>query len=516
MSGTARGFGSPARTQILTLCAICRTKRTSVDQRKSMRTFVVSILVFITCIQCSDHQRTNYKFVFTPKTSVVEIEFLEAKPDSFNVKAWTALEFPYRKIDAEIKITEKAFLVLYSIQRPRYSYIKLNNDQIRIFTIPEDTLKITFNPDNQSHSYKGKGSDINKYLRDKEATFRITDFISSKGRLSSTATNLDKLKQTIDSISKLELVFLDKVKSKYNLPKWFIDFETNDIVYFGASVKINAPSYRRSLLNLNENIPLNYFDFLDKVKKENNLSFFSEYFIQYMGQLAENNLMTDSLEKMNVHDRLEILYPKELEYFDNNFDQPVRDFAYANLLSFEIVGNYLGDSTFVSESINRISDKSIISYLISLRNDYSIKTLRKGDLAPNFFLIDQNDSITSLKTLGGNIILISFWATWCKPCIKEFPFENRLHEEFKNSKFKVVSVCMGSNEKAWRNRVEKLNLQVLNLYANENWRKKIESDYGINSLPFYTLVDKQGRIIAHNTSNPSDKKLKKLIIKAVK
>jgi thiol-disulfide isomerase/thioredoxin len=38
--------------------------------------------------------------------------------------------------------------------------------------------------------------------------------------------------------------------------------------------------------------------------------------------------------------------------------------------------------------------------------------------------------------------VINFWATWCKPCIEEMPYFERLHEEFKNQKVQILLVSL--------------------------------------------------------------------------
>jgi thiol-disulfide isomerase/thioredoxin len=38
--------------------------------------------------------------------------------------------------------------------------------------------------------------------------------------------------------------------------------------------------------------------------------------------------------------------------------------------------------------------------------------------------------------------LINFWATWCKPCVEEMPFIERLHDDFGDEKFAVVLVSL--------------------------------------------------------------------------
>ncbi len=40
------------------------------------------------------------------------------------------------------------------------------------------------------------------------------------------------------------------------------------------------------------------------------------------------------------------------------------------------------------------------------------------------------------------VYIINFWATWCKPCVKELPEFEKFSDDFKNRKVKVVLVSL--------------------------------------------------------------------------
>jgi len=299
------------------------------------------------------------------------------------------------------------------------------------------------------------------------------------------------------------------------LPQWFIDFEKNDIKYFAASVKINAVSYRKSLMNKIERIPENYYDFIDTVATNNHQAKLSPYYVQYLAQLASHFLLTDSLQNLSTQQRLKALYPQKLQFFDEKYETPIRDLAYADLISTEMVGNYLGDPVFINNAINKISDSAIKKQLNLLRIKMTEKQLTKGDNAPGFSLINESDSLVDLSDFRGKVVLLAFGTTWCKPCIKEIPYEKELYNALKPKGFELISICLGSSEQSWKKLIADHDLTTVNLYANENWTKNIESKYSINSYPHYTLIDQQCKIIESNTANPSELELRRKILEAL-
>jgi len=52
-----------------------------------------------------------------------------------------------------------------------------------------------------------------------------------------------------------------------------------------------------------------------------------------------------------------------------------------------------------------------------------------------------------LKTNTNKIVVINFWATWCKPCVKELPYFQELHDTYKNENLKVVLVSLDFPDK---------------------------------------------------------------------
>jgi thiol-disulfide isomerase/thioredoxin len=51
-----------------------------------------------------------------------------------------------------------------------------------------------------------------------------------------------------------------------------------------------------------------------------------------------------------------------------------------------------------------------------------------------------------MKRQTSNILVINFWATWCRPCIKEMPVFQQIHEDYEDSEIKVLLVSLDFSE----------------------------------------------------------------------
>ena len=89
--------------------------------------------------------------------------------------------------------------------------------------------------------------------------------------------------------------------------------------------------------------------------------------------------------------------------------------------------------------------------------------------------------------------VINFWATWCKPCVEELPYFEKLHQQFSGEKLKVVLVSLDFPDKLESKllpfvKEHQLQSEVVALTDIDynSWINKINSDWG-GAIPV-TLV----------------------------
>jgi peroxiredoxin len=63
-----------------------------------------------------------------------------------------------------------------------------------------------------------------------------------------------------------------------------------------------------------------------------------------------------------------------------------------------------------------------------------------GAIAPDFTLMNLEGDEVQLSSLGGQPVLINFWATWCAPCRVEMPAIQSRYEKFKDQGLEVLAV----------------------------------------------------------------------------
>jgi len=77
---------------------------------------------------------------------------------------------------------------------------------------------------------------------------------------------------------------------------------------------------------------------------------------------------------------------------------------------------------------------------------------------PKFVLEDLKGKEVTLEKYEGKVMLLDFWATWCKPCVEAIPELKKLHEELgKDKKFVVVGISVDVGKDA-KKKVKKFHI----------------------------------------------------------
>ncbi len=155
--------------------------------------------------------------------------------------------------------------------------------------------------------------------------------------------------------------------------------------------------------------------------------------------------------------------------------------------------------------IKKIADKALAQdSSLSLAKEIAAKVaeatkLAIGRPAPDFTLKSPTGETIQLSSLKGQVVLIDFWASWCKPCRNENPNLVKTYGKYKDKGFTIYSVSLDKNKDAWVNAIGQDNLSWP--YHGSNllfWNCPVAGLYNIKSIPATFLIDREGNIVSKN------------------
>lgn len=208
----------------------------------------------------------------------------------------------------------------------------------------------------------------------------------------------------------------------------------------------------------------------------------------------------DSLKA--VYDSLEhISWHRKLEFIQQHPS------SYASLYYFNLF--FITSHKFRADSLHSIYislDKEIKATPLGQSVAASIQ--RKQSLQLNLEMPDFSFRTTNARTLnlsdfrGRTNVLICFWASWCRPCVRNIPALKQIEEAYRSKGLQVISISIDRDSTKWFAALEKHKmpwLQTRDLLAYTD--SSLATLYEVQFIPQYFLVDKRGILIYQNVLN---------------
>lgn len=111
---------------------------------------------------------------------------------------------------------------------------------------------------------------------------------------------------------------------------------------------------------------------------------------------------------------------------------------------------------------------------------------------PNIKLPGPNGEV-NLEQLRGKVVYLDFWASWCKPCVKSFPWMAEMKTAYQDKGLEIVAVNLDKDRKMADAFLEKvdINFQIAYDPAGDT-----ASLYKLRGMPSSFLIGRDGKLYA--------------------
>lgn len=136
-----------------------------------------------------------------------------------------------------------------------------------------------------------------------------------------------------------------------------------------------------------------------------------------------------------------------------------------------------------------LNQKVITLFSVSLLILFS--PLSHAQKAPTFVLPSDGQKI-DLGKLKGKVVYLDFWASWCDPCRKSFPWMNDMHSRYDSNKFTIIAVNLDASKKDASKFLHKIPADFPIAYDPEG---TVAASYNLKAMPSSYLIDKYGSLV---------------------
>lgn len=207
---------------------------------------------------------------------------------------------------------------------------------------------------------------------------------------------------------------------------------------------------------------------------------------------ARNNpgVTSDSLGRLETE-----YYGVYNNYIENNPKSPAVAYALQHLEGSDFLDTY---NVMTPEA-----KKSIMMPYVELQKKHVERAVesekRKAALesgtavAPDFTFKDKSGKDVSLSQYRGHWVIVDFWGSWCRWCIKGFPSLKDAYAKYQ-PELVVIGVACNDSYEAWTSAIAKYELPWVNLYNPEEGGGKLLEDYAVQGFPTKVIIDPEGKI----------------------
>ena len=129
----------------------------------------------------------------------------------------------------------------------------------------------------------------------------------------------------------------------------------------------------------------------------------------------------------------------------------------------------------------------------SLLAPFMAYAVRVGDAAPSVALPTASGQTIDLARLRGSVVYVDFWASWCTPCKRSFPWMNELEARHRDSGLTIIAINVDKRREDALRFLRDVPARFTVVFDAEG---RTPAAFDVKGMPSSYLIDREGRIAA--------------------
>lgn len=249
---------------------------------------------------------------------------------------------------------------------------------------------------------------------------------------------------------------------------------------FADSSFLQLPCFNNYIYNSSLIFALSQYDF--SIKKIEHFQHFTIYFLNFLSiNLPQNSLYY--IMRFYIERYAAFLQTSTMDYMMMFLENYSLDRMELDNLKRIFSKQYNSNIEPVSE----LDDSGLINY--------------------DFYMEDLKGNKSSLDAFNGKVLYIDIWASWCGPCRKQFPYAEKLKNQFSKRQLKKIDfiyISIDNDYVKWKKSLDNLKIQGEHFISPANNPNGAGNYFQAFSIPRYILINKKGEIVSKDAKRPGD------------